>query len=164
MNQPVPLFPSDLLPTLLVTSPHLAAPTTVVSSLKQPKTECSTSTNTNPYPESSARQQEQVTREVSKDFVKTVSLAREETDSDSDEETGGNLCKVPAPEKPDGGNESDDSVELMEPSDLVVIDIDESDNEESVSNAHQEPPQMSVSVEFSSSSTQTFQQNDDDER
>ncbi|XP_038582999.1 zinc finger protein 106 [Micropterus salmoides] len=164
VNQPVPLFPSDLLPTLLVTSPHLAAPTTVVSSLKQPKTECSTSTNTNPYPESSARLQEQVTREVSKDFVKTVSLAREETDSDSDEETGGNLCKVPAPEKPDGGNESDDSVELMEPSDLVVIDIDESDNEESVSNAHQEPPQMSVSVEFSSSSTQTFQQNDDDER
>ncbi len=111
-------------------------------------------------------------------------LEREEaqsSDSDSEEETGGNLSKEPAAEKPasifvpekaqsasaaapdnDGGSESDDSVEMMEPSNLVVIDIDESDKEEAVSNVpvHREPPQKSVSVDFSSACTQTSQQND----
>ncbi|XP_044025924.1 zinc finger protein 106 [Siniperca chuatsi] len=162
VSQAVPLFPSDFLPSLLVTSPCLAAPTTAVASLKQLKTACSTSANTNPSPESSARQQEQMTREGLKDCVKTGRSAREEAESDSEEETGGNLGKQPAAEKLDGGNESDDSVEMMEPSNLVVIDIDESDNEETVSNVpvHQVPPQKSVSVEFSSASTQTFQQNE----
>lgn len=174
MNQPVPLFPSDLFPSLLLTSPRLAAPTASVSSPKQLKAECSTSVNASP--ESPARQQEQVTREGLKDCVKTVRLVREEADSDSE---GGNTG--PAAEKPvsafvperdqnasaaatgdDGGDESDDSVEMMEPSNLMVINIDESDIEETVSNVpvHQEPPQKSVSVEFSSASTQTSQQNE----
>ncbi|XP_031178318.1 zinc finger protein 106 isoform X2 [Sander lucioperca] len=169
-NQPVPLFPSDLLPSLLHQSPHLAAHTTAVTPLKQLKTECSTSANTNNFPESSAAQQ-------------TVRMS---ADSDSEEEMGGNLCieqvkeKEPATEKPvstfdpksgqnasaaaapddDGGNESDASVKMVEPSGLVVIDIDESDNEDAPNvPVHQEPPQKSVSVEFSSLSTQTFQQN-----
>lgn len=65
-------------------------------------------------------------------------------------------------------NESDASVEMM-PSNLVVIDIDESNNEDSyeaVSNAQAcpEPPQESVGVQFSSTSTQTFQQNDIDRK
>lgn len=171
MNPPVCLFPSDLLPSLLLTSPGLAAPTTAVTSGKQIKTERSASACT--PPESSATE-----------GLKTVRLAREgaqPSDSDSEEEMGGNLCKEPAAEKPssifvperdqnasasalddDGGSESDDSVEMMEPSNLVVIDIDESDNEEAISNVpvHQEPPQKSVSVEFSSAGTQTSQQNE----
>uniref|UniRef100_A0A8C9X285 Zinc finger protein 106-like n=1 Tax=Sander lucioperca TaxID=283035 RepID=A0A8C9X285_SANLU len=157
-NQPVPLFPSDLLPSLLHQSPHLAAHTTAVTPLKQLKTECSTSANTNNFPESSAAQQ-------------TVRMS---ADSDSEEEMGGNLCieqvkeKEPATEKPvstfdpksgqnasaaaapddDGGNESDASVKMVEPSGLVVIDIDESDNEDAPNvPVHQEPPQKSVSVE-----------------
>lgn len=181
MNQPVSLFPSDLLPSLSITSPHSAAPTTAVTSLKQLRAECSTSANTNFSPESSARQQEQVTREKLKDCVKTKRLAREEAqpvDSDSEEEMVGNIRKEPAAEKPistyiperhqnasaaapgnDGGNESDDSVKMIEPSN-PVIHIVESDNEEPVLNVpvHQEPRQMSVSAETSSSSTQTIQQ------
>lgn len=135
------------------------------------------SASVSPSPESPARQLEQVTRDGLKDCVKPARLASEEADSDSEEETGGNL--KPAAGKPttlptrdenvpaaapdvEGGNESDDSVKIMEPSNVVVIDDDESDNEETVSivPVHQEPPQTSVSVEFSSASTQTFQQND----
>ncbi|XP_032398117.1 zinc finger protein 106 isoform X2 [Etheostoma spectabile] len=161
-NQPV-------LPSLLHQSPHLAAHTTAVTPLKQLKTDCSTSANTNNFPESSAGQQ-------------TVRMS---ADSDSEEEMGGNLCieqvkeKEPVAEKPvstfdpkrgqnasaaapddDGGNESDASVKMVEPSGLVVIDIDESDNEAAPNvPVHQEPPEKSVSVEFSSLSTQTSQQN-----
>lgn len=177
VNQPVPLFPSDLLPSLLLPSPCLAAPTAAVASLKQLKAACSTSAS--PSPESPARQPEQVARDGLKDCVQTTSLASKEVDSDSEEETGGNLG--PAAEKPtstfvpdrdenasaaapdnDGGNESDNSVKLIEPSNVVVIDVDESDSEETVSNVpvHQEPPQKSASEEFSSASTQMFQQND----
>ncbi|XP_031717406.1 zinc finger protein 106 [Anarrhichthys ocellatus] len=160
-NQPVPLFPSDLLPSLLLPSPCLAAPTTAVTSLKQLKLECSASAGTNSYPESSAGQQ-------------TATLVREETqssDSDSEEEMGGKPAStlVPqrgpnasaaAPDDDDGGNESDASIEMMEPC-SVVIDIDESDSEDSPdAPVHQEPPQKSVSVEFNSSSSQTFPQND----
>lgn len=61
----------------------------------------------------------------------------------------------------DVGNESDDSVKVMEPSN-PVIHIDESDNEEAVSDVptQQEPPQKSVSVEFSSTCTQTSQKSE----
>ncbi|XP_029318848.1 zinc finger protein 106-like [Cottoperca gobio] len=53
----------------------------------------------------------------------------------------------------------------MEPSDLVVIHIDESDNEDAQTAAvQQELPQKSVSVDFSSLSTQTSQQNDDESK
>ncbi|KAG8011376.1 hypothetical protein GBF38_006137, partial [Nibea albiflora] len=155
-----------LLSSLLLTSPHLAAPTTVTS-LKQL---CSASVN--PSPESYARQQEQATRERLKDRVKPAMLAREEADGDSEEETGGHFC--PASEKPassfvperdqngdNGRNESDSSVKMTEPSNPVIIDIDKSDNEETVTvSVHQEPPQKSVSMEFRSVSIQVFLQND----
>ena len=171
VNQPVTLFPHDLLPSLLLTSSHLAAPTTSVTSLKQLKTISSLSAS--PSPESSVRQQEQVTRERWKDSVTKVRLARDKADSDTEEEMGGNLgpttdkpTLVPEsePQNDSAGNESDDSVEMMEPSNLEIIDIDESDNEETVSSVpvQREPPEKSVSVEFSAVSTQTFQQNEDE--
>lgn len=177
LNQPVSFFPSNLLSPLLLTPLHLAAPTTSAAS---------TSVNTPPTAESSARQQES---EGLKDCVKVRSAKgqAQPAKSDSEEETGGNHGKevkgkdaatgksFPKREKnasaaapdSDDGNESDDSVKMMEPSNPVVIDIDESDNEdtnETVTNVpvHSEPPQMSVSVEFSSASTQTSQQVDDD--
>ncbi|XP_068593399.1 zinc finger protein 106 isoform X2 [Cebidichthys violaceus] len=158
-NQPVPLFPSDLLPSLLLPSPGLAPPTTAVTSLKL---ERSASAGTNSFPESPACQQ-------------TATLAGGETqwsDSDSEEEVGGMPASTFVPQRgetasaaapdaaADGGNESDASVEMMEPC-SVVIDIDESDCEDAPNvPVLQEPPQKSVSVEFNSSSSQTFQQND----
>ncbi|XP_040919941.1 zinc finger protein 106 isoform X2 [Toxotes jaculatrix] len=121
--------------------------------------------------------------------VKTERLAKEEAqpiEIDSEEETGGNLCKeqvkgrektVPgkdqsvldaAPGK-GGGNKSDNSVKMMKPSNLVVIDLDASDNKDSpetVSNVpvHPEPPEKSASVEFSRASLQTIQQIDNDRK
>ncbi|XP_067428776.1 zinc finger protein 106 isoform X1 [Thunnus thynnus] len=183
----VPLFPSDL---LLLSPPHLAASTTATTSSKQLRPGCSSSVNTPPSAESSYKQQEHVPREGLKGSIKRESLAREEAspiESDSEEEMEGHISNkqvkgkeliaenstfVPERHKNtpaaasdnDGGNESDNSVEMMEPSDLVVIDIDESDNEgspEPGSNvpAQQEPPQKSVSVEFSSARACTSQQN-----
>lgn len=168
VNPPVHLFPPNLLPSLLLTQPGLAAPTTAVTSVKQIRAECSTSVNA--PPESSVSV-------VLKDRVETHSA------SGSVSETGANLYSKPAAEKPtsifvsgmdrkasaaapdNNGNESDGSVEMMEPSNVVVIDIDESDNEEAVSSVpvRQESPQSSVCVEFSSAGTQTSQ-NTDDER
>nr|XP_057912752.1 zinc finger protein 106-like isoform X2 [Doryrhamphus excisus] len=64
----------------------------------------------------------------------------------------------------DKGDDSDDLVEVMETSKTVVIDIDESENEEppdsgpSKGPGPQEAPQKGVSVECSSSSTQTYHQ------
>ncbi|KAK9531416.1 hypothetical protein VZT92_010843 [Zoarces viviparus] len=143
----------------------LALPTMPVKqeiSLKQLKLECSVSAGTNSFPESSPRQQ-------------TATLVREETQSsvsDSEEEMGGKPASTLVPQRgpnasaaapdddDDGGNESDASVEMMEPC-SVVIDIDESDSEDAPdAPVHQEPPQKSVSVEFNSSSSQTFLQND----
>ncbi|CAK6979215.1 zinc finger protein 106 [Scomber scombrus] len=183
----VALFPSDL---LLLSPPHLAASTTAATSSIQLRPGCSTLVNTPPAAESSYKQQEPVPREGLNVSVKKESLVREEillVESHSEEEMVGNLSNeqvkgkqltavksTSAPEKDknasaaasddDGGNESDNSVEMVEPSNLVVIDIDESDKEDSpetVSNVtvHQEPLQKSVSVEFSSANTQTLQQN-----
>ncbi|KAI3364223.1 hypothetical protein L3Q82_011026 [Scortum barcoo] len=175
VNPPVHLFPSDLLPSLLLTQPGLAASTTAVTSVKQIRAECSTSVSTPPGSSVSVGL---------KDCVETVRLATEEaqpSDSDSEEEMGGNLCSEPAAKNPtyifvsetdqnasaaapddNTGSESDNSVEMMEPSNVVVIDIDESDNDEAFSNVpvRQESPQRSVSVEFSSAGTQTSQNND----
>ncbi|XP_039981078.1 zinc finger protein 106 isoform X2 [Xiphias gladius] len=159
LNQPVPLFPPDLLPPLLLRPTHLAAPTTAAAA--------STSAST---------RRERQTREG---CVRTRRLAKEEAqpaESDSEEEAGGNLGKEqvkgrestaeePVPERGQNasaaaadhvdGNESDDSVKMMEPSNPVVIDIDESDSEDSPGTV------SNVRVEFSSASTQTSQQNDD---
>lgn len=172
VNQPVSLFPPDLLPPLLLTLPSLAAPTTPttpttsVSSVKNLKSEGSTSAS----PPVSAQQHEQVTREES---VKTVSAVVEEDDRDSE---GENIR--PAVEKPvstvvpernqnaastdddDEGDESDDLVQMVGPSNQEVIAIDDSDTEETVSIIPQEPPPESTNVELSSVSTQTLQQID----
>lgn len=135
----------------------LPAPTTAVASLKL---ESSESACTNSFSESSAWQQ-------------TVTPVRGETQSaDTESEVSE---KEPAAETPvstlvpqkeqiasatttdeEEGNESDASVEMMDPWDRVVIDIDASDNEE-VPNVpvHQEPPQTAVSMELNSLSTQT---------
>ncbi|XP_070705518.1 zinc finger protein 106-like [Pempheris klunzingeri] len=172
VNQPVSLFPSDLLPSLMLTPPGLVAPQAAITTLKQARAECSSSANKSPPPESSARQQEQVMDRLVREEARPA-------DSNSEEETRGNVGKEPAAERPlptfiperhqnasaaapddVGGNESDNSVEMMEPPSLVIR-IDESDNEETASNGpvHQEPPQKSVSVDFSSSGTQTCQHN-----
>ncbi|XP_042358981.1 zinc finger protein 106 isoform X2 [Plectropomus leopardus] len=164
VNKPVPLFSSELLPSLLLPSPSLAAPTAAVTSLTQPQTECSTSPFRNPQ---------------------TVTVAREEAqsaDADSVKAAGENLCivkeKEPAAEKPvstfvperdqnasaaapddDKGNESDSSVKMVEASNVVVIDID--DSEETPNDpVQQEPPEKAVSVELNSFSTQLVQQNE----
>ncbi|XP_071323660.1 zinc finger protein 106 [Trachinotus anak] len=183
LKQPVPLFPSDLLSPLLLTPSHLAAPTTAAAA-------ASTSVTTLLSPESSARRKEQETREGLKDCVKTVRLVEEAVqpdESDSEEETAGNLHKEPikgresaaeksVPEKDQnvsaaasGGSESDDSVKMVDTSDRLVIDIDESDNEDSpetVSNppVHSEPPRKSAGVELSSASALTSQQSDTDRK
>lgn len=66
----------------------------------------------------------------------------------------------------DKGNESDDSVEMIDHSNMEVIAVDESDCEDSfgkdlkVPAQLQEPPH-SVNAEFSSASTQTSQQSQD---
>ncbi|XP_018550495.1 LOW QUALITY PROTEIN: uncharacterized protein znf106b [Lates calcarifer] len=166
LNQPVPLFPSTLLPPLLLGPTHLAAPAATAVA-------ASTSVNALLPPELCATQQVQEKKETLKGCVKEEARPVE---SDSAEETGRNLGKKQAkgresaaeksvPERdqkvsaaaPDDEDESDDSLEMMEPSNQEIIDIDESDNEDSP-----EPPQKSVRVEFSSASTQTFQKKEDD--
>ncbi|KAM7367771.1 hypothetical protein PAMP_014048 [Pampus punctatissimus] len=172
-----------------ISQPHSTASTTAATSSKQPRPECSTLVKMQPSAESSYKQQEQVPMEGLKKSVMREGLAKEEVlpaESDSVEETEGKLSNeqvkeltaekstfVPerdkntsatAPDHDDGGNESDNSVEMMEPSDMDVIVIDESDNEGSPETGskgpvQQEPPQKCVSVEISSASTPTFQRN-----
>ena len=181
LNQPAPLFSPDLLPRLLLGPSHLAAPTAAASA-KQPTAESSTSVNTT-SPDLSARQQEQETREGLIGSVKSEMFVKkaQSAEGSSVEETAGNLSKgqvkgkEPAADKSvpergkkasdvgDKGNESDDSVEMVSVSDMVVIDIAESESEDSSetnSPAQPETPQRSVSVEFSAASTQTAQQSE----
>ena len=99
--------------------------------------------------------------------------------SDSEEETRGNLGRKASEELlpemgrdaaaaarvTDDGNESDDSVKVMEPPRPVVINIDESDNEdlpEAVPDVSAPPEQQGSGVESSCASTQTFQQKEVD--
>ncbi|KAM4712526.1 uncharacterized protein znf106b isoform 1-T2 [Anableps anableps] len=123
-------------------------------------------------PESSGRQRDQETRDRLK-CVKTEVLEKEIQSSDFVEGTEENRSieqdkgKEPvrgqkkASRVDDEGNESDGSVELVNSSYLDVIDIEESECEDSVETdapAQHEDPQKSVSVEFSYASTQTSQQ------
>ncbi|KAM4521831.1 zinc finger protein 106 isoform 2-T4 [Odontesthes bonariensis] len=181
LNQPVPLFSPDLLPRLLLGPSHLAAPTAAASA-KQPTAESSTSVNRT-SPDLSARQQEQETIEGVIGRVKSEMLVKkaQKVEGSSVEETAGNLSKgqvkgkEPAADKSvpergqkasdvyDKGNESDDSVEMVSASNMEVIDIDESESEDSpeaTSPAQPETPQRSVSVEFSAAGTQTAQQSE----
>ncbi|KAK2856115.1 hypothetical protein Q5P01_004850 [Channa striata] len=184
LNPPVPLFHPDLIPTLLLGASHLAAPKAAAAA--------AISVNMLPSSKSSARPQEQEASEGLNDCVKKVRSAKGEarpTESDSEEETGGNVSEeqikghitvvdtsvskrdktasAAAPDNNDG-SESDDSVEMMEPSNPVIIDVDESDHEghETISDApiNQEPPQASAGIELSSTGTQTSQQNDQDRK
>ncbi|XP_034999651.2 zinc finger protein 106 isoform X2 [Hippoglossus stenolepis] len=170
LNQPVPSLPSELLPPLLLGPSHSASPTTSAAAA------ASTSVNTR-------LQQGQESREASKDCVRTTKLPKEAAWmilSDSEEETRGNLGREAA-DKPlpeidrdasaaalfnDDGNESDDSVKMMEPSDPVVINIDESDEDlpEAVLDVSAHPEQQVSSVELSCASTQTFQQKEVDRK
>lgn len=165
VNQSVRLFPPSLLPSLLLTSPHLASCTTSSNSLDQPRTEFTVSVSVSP--ESSACQQEQVRREALKDFVKTVVLIADTDDQGADiRPVAEKTVSTVVPERyhnmsavvtsNSGGSESDDSVIMMEPSNWDVINIDET-----VANVplHQDIPQKSDSVEYSSASTQTSHKN-----
>ncbi|XP_058470171.1 zinc finger protein 106 isoform X3 [Solea solea] len=162
LKHPVPLFPSD-------PPRHVAAPTLPAAAL--------TSVNT----ESSAGQKEQESRQGLKDCVKTARDAQEAVwtvESDSQEEAERNQTKgrrsasgktIPEGDRNtsaavpvDGdGNESDDSVKMIE-SDKVLINL-ESEDEDSpdiVSDVplHKESRQSPASVALSSVSTQTSQQ------
>lgn len=176
----MPLFPTLLL------SPHLAASTVAVT--KQLKAQCSTSVNAPSSSESSSKQLEKAPTEESKGRVNTERLAGEEAvpvESVSEDMTDGNLGKkqvkgsaaeksvttcVPGRDKnkpatapeDDRGNESDNSVEMMEPCNPSVIDIDQSDNDNppgigSNEPVHKEPSEKSVSVDFCSADSQTDQ-------
>lgn len=167
VNPPASLFPLELLPTLLFPSPDLAAPTTAapsVDSLKQVQTESFASLNSSA--ELPALQLKQVTAEGVKDSVRTE---RQEADGDSE---GGNIRRpaekyvstvvtkrdqdvCAAATDDSGGNKSHGSVQMMAPCSQEVIDIEETLSDVP---SHQEPPQKSVSVESTSTSTQTFQQ------
>ncbi|CAB1445148.1 unnamed protein product [Pleuronectes platessa] len=111
LNQPVPSFPSELPPRLLLRPSHPAAPTTSAAAAA----------------------------------ALTSALVNVGCD----------------------GNESDDSGKMMDPSDPVVINIDESDDEdlpEEVPDVSAHPEQQVSSVELSSASTQTFQQKEVDRK
>ncbi|XP_062266666.1 zinc finger protein 106 isoform X2 [Platichthys flesus] len=108
LNQPVPSFPSELPPPLLLGPSHPAAPTTSAAAA-----------------------------------ALTSALVN------------------------DDGNESADSGKMMEPSDPVVINIDESDDEdlpEGVPDGSAHPEQQVSGVELSSASTQTFPQKEVDRK
>ncbi|XP_047429120.1 zinc finger protein 106 [Mugil cephalus] len=166
LTPPLPMFASNLLPSLLLAPPHFTS-TASAADVASPPKGSSASPNTLPPPESSARQQERETQEL--------------VISDSGEEMVGNLSKdqakgkepvveksVPERERiamvaDDKGNESDDSVEMIGSSDLEVIVIDKLDSggsPEAKPNVPvpPDPPQMSVNVDLSSASTQTYQQ------
>ncbi|XP_047184692.1 uncharacterized protein znf106b isoform X3 [Scophthalmus maximus] len=152
LNQPVPLLPSD--PLKPSHSASAATPTPV---------------NTPVSSELSAQQQERESREGSKGCVKTTEDVWS-VDSDSEGETAGDLgegdaadksfpdrdCDAPAAApKDDDGNRGNDSVKKMAPSNLVVIDISDTDNEDSPETVSSVPVHPEP-VDFSSVSTQTF--------
>ncbi|XP_074541419.1 zinc finger protein 106 isoform X2 [Halichoeres trimaculatus] len=141
INQPVQLFPPDLLPLPLLASPPLTAPPTTQTPLQHPSTDCFTSVETSL--ESSARPQGQGLQQC--EITEDLQAAESRSAAAGDE---------------DGGDESDDSIRIIEPP-SVVIDVDESENEEANSNIPivKEPPPKSVSVELSSSGTKTSQLN-----
>ncbi|PWA27715.1 hypothetical protein CCH79_00000461, partial [Gambusia affinis] len=145
-----------------------------VPSALQPTAEVPTSSH-GPPPESSARQQEQEPRDRLT-CVKTKVLEKQiqssdvvegaeenqSTEQDVGEEPGKEHKKASLiDDEDDDGNESDDSVEVVNASKLDVIHIEESeceDSTETVSPEQPEDPQKSVSMELNCVSTQTYQQ------
>lgn len=160
LNQPVSLFPSLLLPQT-----HLAAPLTAAAAISasQSNAECSTSANILLSLESSARQQQQQqeTRVGLQDCAMTKMVAKEPEPASGNPER-----EKRQPVADDKGNESDDSVEMIDRSNMEVIAVDESDCEDSFGKdlkvpAQPQEPLHSVNAEFSSASTQTSQQSQD---
>ncbi|XP_029352375.1 uncharacterized protein znf106b isoform X2 [Echeneis naucrates] len=177
-NQPLPLFPSNLLTPLLPGPSDLPTATSTHAALA-----ASTSASTLLFPESSAMEREPAMERL-QDTVLTVRLEEDHrhlVERESEKETRGKISrkqikardiateisvpakdsKASAPASDKGINESDDSVKLIQTSD-VVIDIDDSDNEDSTQLItgdpnHRDPPQMSASVPPS-------QQNDTDRK
>ncbi|KAM6915438.1 zinc finger protein 106 [Xenentodon cancila] len=170
VNPPAPLFPSNLLPPLLLRPSHLGAPTDA----QKPLAESSTFVNSS-SPVTSARQKEEETRERLKSSTKAMVLTKEApcAQSESGTKTGrhkkmGNVkgngssedksVQRKATEVDNEGNESDNSVEMVSFSNQEVIDVDKSDCEESPETdapVQPEAPQKSVGVDFSSPSTQS---------
>uniref|UniRef100_A0A1A7YI63 Zinc finger protein 106 homolog n=1 Tax=Iconisemion striatum TaxID=60296 RepID=A0A1A7YI63_9TELE len=118
---------------------------------------------------SAARLAAETSTEPSAVKVKTqVEPQRSESESVEKEVRGnpnkGNNKPAPerqktTPDRSDGGDESDSSVEMIDSSTLEVIDVDESDGESPVQ--PEEPP---ASVELTSASTQTAQQSETDSK
>ncbi|XP_054618046.1 zinc finger protein 106-like isoform X2 [Dunckerocampus dactyliophorus] len=167
------LPPSLLLPTpptgaapvvaLPTVAPHAPAPPTVTVS-EQTKPACSVPVNPSYlHPDSVPRERS------SKEQVIQIDSEDEHEEHSSTErikanESGGSRPSSSTAAGGDKGDESDDLMEVTEPSKTVVIDIDESENEESPDSgpskgpSPQEAPQKGVGVDCSSSSTQTYQQ------
>lgn len=152
-GQVLPLVPPVLLPSLLLTS---NSPTHVASVLRPPRARSSTSANTVQLIDSGPEELEggNIREHVRGRGDKAAPTSVPEVDQD----------EAPAAEDDRGGDESDSSVEMMEPSSsrtsLEVIAIEESDNEnepETASNGpgHPELTQKSVCVDYSTASTQT---------
>ncbi|KAM4529250.1 zinc finger protein 106 [Fundulus diaphanus] len=177
---PLPHPTSLALPTVLVKQEVLhsvaagqASPLFLPPAV-QPTADGSPSAHALP-PESSATQSEQETRDQLK-CVRTEVLEKETQSSDFAEGTEENLSteQEPAGDRSaekrqkkashvddDGGSDSDSSVEVVDSNELDVIDIVESECEESAETgapAQPEEPHASGSVEVSSASTQTSQQ------
>ncbi|XP_029984028.1 uncharacterized protein znf106b isoform X2 [Sphaeramia orbicularis] len=148
-NQLMPMVPS---------APTPAAP---IPPAKQLPAECTAPANVPPSVESS------VSKVIESGETQTEDKNGPERAAETSVSTDKNRS-TPASDE-DTGNESDNSVELMEPSNQEVINIDESDNEGSAEAAQnvpvqQELPQNSVSVDFSSAGTQTSQQKEDEKK
>ncbi|KAM9840765.1 zinc finger protein 106 [Aulostomus maculatus] len=128
----------QLLPTaLLLSPPHSAAPT--IGGIRPLRAEGSTSVNTSPAPDKQG---------VTREGLNMERLAREEPQPAGCEEARGRgkaaekpvTIVVPKKKEMDGcaaasdneGNESDNSVKMIEPNKQVVIDTDRSENEESL--------------------------------
>uniref|UniRef100_A0A8C7Z4K6 C2H2-type domain-containing protein n=1 Tax=Oryzias sinensis TaxID=183150 RepID=A0A8C7Z4K6_9TELE len=155
LTPPVPLFPPDLLTPLLL-RPPLVPPLTDATSARRDLTESGKASS-----EASAQQREHDTgKGINESQSVGIGLVEKVGN-----ETGADMS-VPERQKKadraeDEGNESDVSVEMVSSSKVEVIEVDESECENSVE-TNSKDPQESANVEVSSTSTQTSQQNQTD--
>lgn len=155
LTPPVPLFPPDLLPPLLL-RPPLVPPLTDATSARRDLTESGKAAS-----EASAQQREHDTgKGINKSqSVGTGLVEKVGNETAADKSVPERQKKADRAE--DEGNESDASVEMVSSSKVEVIEVDESECENSVETNSKDPPE-SVNVEVSSTSTQTSQQNQTD--
>lgn len=160
VGQPLPMFPSTLIPQLLPPTPPSVNPAPLGSFLQQVTPHCSSSVSEAPH-KSSVPEREQLKGEGLTDCNQTVmSNIRPTVEkpipinvTEKDQNTSASV----ATEYTDG-KESDASVEIVEPSNQKVINVDDSDREELI---EIEPPQESISRESSTAGTKTSQQNEE---